>query len=79
MVETGFSAMEAIQCATSTAAELLGMQRRLGSIGSQKQADLIILKGNPLDDMTLLLDKINIISVFRNGEEFFHPKAAVTH
>lgn len=79
MVEIGFSAMETIQCATSRAAELLGMQDRLGSISPQKQADLIILKGNPLEDMTVLQDKKNIISVFRNGEDFFHPKTSLNN
>lgn len=47
----GFTNMEALQCATLTAAEGLGMQNDLGSIEVGKIADLIILDKNPLEDI----------------------------
>ncbi|HEY8898152.1 MAG TPA: amidohydrolase family protein [Niastella sp.] len=47
----GLSNFEALQTATITAAEALGMQKDLGSIETGKIADLIILNKNPLDDI----------------------------
>lgn len=56
MVEAGMPPMEAIQSATMTAAELLGIQDRLGSIEAGKIADLVGVGGNPLEDIALLQD-----------------------
>lgn len=56
MVEAGMPEMEAIQAATSSAAELLRMQDDLGSVSAGKYADFVAVKGNPLDDISLLTD-----------------------
>lgn len=50
MIEAGMPAMEAIQSATKSAAELLGQSERLGSIVPGKQADIIAVPGDPLTD-----------------------------
>jgi len=54
MVEGGMKEMEAIQSATMTAAQLLRIEDRLGSISEGKLADIIAVNGNPLDDISLL-------------------------
>jgi len=50
----GLTAVEAIQAATTTNAEALGWQDRIGSIDKGKFADLIAVSGDPLADITEL-------------------------
>ncbi len=52
--ERGLSKMAAIQGATSRAAALLGVDQTVGSIQAGKQADLILVDGDPLEDMSAL-------------------------
>jgi len=66
-VENGFSAGEALISATSMAAELLGLQDSVGSISPNKSADLLILQGNPLEDVSILSDPQNIWAVYKSG------------
>lgn len=54
MVDNGMSAMQAITSATKNAADLLDETENLGSLNVGKYADIIAVKGNPLDDITLL-------------------------
>ncbi|HLX84721.1 MAG TPA: amidohydrolase family protein [Terriglobales bacterium] len=54
MVKYGMTPMQAIQAATSSAADLLGHSDELGSIKSGKYADLIAVSGDPLKDISLL-------------------------
>lgn len=51
MVEAGMPAMQAIQSATYHAAEVLGQQQKFGSLGAGKQADIVAVSENPLDDI----------------------------
>src|ERR1044071_786548 len=50
----GFSPMDAIRTATINTAELLGIDKKLGQLQKDFLADIIAVKGNPLDDITLL-------------------------
>src|SRR5450755_2815020 len=50
--EGGVSPMDAIISGTSLAAESLGMQDKIGSIGEGMEADLVAVDGNPLTDIT---------------------------
>ena len=52
--KAGLTPMDAIKTATSNAAELLGKQQSLGTIQINFLADIIAVKGNPLEDITLL-------------------------
>jgi imidazolonepropionase-like amidohydrolase len=54
MVKYGMTPIQAIQAATSSAADLLGHSDELGSIKSGKYADLIAVSGDPLKDISLL-------------------------
>jgi len=52
--ERGLSEMDALRAATSRAAELLGIESEVGSVEPNKQADLILVQGNPLEDLSRL-------------------------
>jgi imidazolonepropionase-like amidohydrolase len=54
MVKYGMTPMQAIQSATSAAADLLGRANELGSIKPGKYADVIAVSGDPLRDVSLL-------------------------
>jgi imidazolonepropionase-like amidohydrolase len=65
MVKYGMTSIQAVRAATSSAAELLGMQNDVGSIAPGKYADLVAVKGDPLVDIGLL-QKIDF--VMKGGE-----------
>jgi len=56
MVKYGMNPMQAIQAATSNAADLLGHSTEFGSIKPGKYADIIAVTGDPLADIRLLED-----------------------
>src|SRR5699024_11473629 len=51
MKQGGMTNMEALQVATINGARYLGMDHALGSIEEGKLADLIVIDGNPLEDI----------------------------
>ena len=57
--------MDAIKAATSRAASLLGVEATVGSIVVGKQADLILVAGNPATDLASLAD---VRLVMKSGE-----------
>lgn len=56
MVEYGMTPMQAIQAATSSAAEVIGIETEAGSLAVGKLADIIAVKENPLTDIRTLED-----------------------
>ena len=52
MVSAGMSPLAALQSATVNPARYLGMEQRLGTVAVGKRADLVLLDGNPLADIT---------------------------
>jgi imidazolonepropionase-like amidohydrolase len=65
MVKYGMTPMQAIQSATSNAADLLGKSDVLGSLKPGKYADIIAVSGNPLDDVRILE---NVKFVMKEGQ-----------
>lgn len=64
LVEAGFTPVEAIKIATFNGAKYLGRDSEIGSIAVGKQADLMIVKGNPAADIN---DIENVEIVFKDG------------
>ncbi len=70
MVAGGMPAMKAIQSATSVTAKLLRIDDRLGSLEPNKLADIVAVKGNPLDDISLMT---KISFVMKEGTIYRQP------
>jgi imidazolonepropionase-like amidohydrolase len=68
LVKHGFTPMNAIVAATRNVAEAFGVSHLLGTIEPGKLADILILVGDPLDDITLLQDPSRIETIIKNGE-----------
>ena len=67
LTELGMSSMAVIQAATKVNAEII-MRDDLGTIEPGKLADLIVVSGDPLKDITLLRDPENVKLVMQGGE-----------
>jgi imidazolonepropionase-like amidohydrolase len=50
-VQAGFTPMEAIQAATIVSARAMGVEKESGTVEKGKRADLILIRGNPLEDI----------------------------
>ena len=69
LVDCGFSVMEAIEAGTRVAAQVLGMEKELGTVEEGKLADLVLMKGNPLEDIDVLTHPEQIRLVIKGGEQ----------
>jgi imidazolonepropionase-like amidohydrolase len=67
MKEGGLSAMEAIIAGTRNAAECCLLGDQLGTLEAGKLADILLVDGNPFDDITILQDTARI-TVYKEGQ-----------
>ncbi len=63
--------MQAIVAATGHAAQCLGLEATLGSVAPGKTADLILVDGDPLSDITILERGRRVKLVMKDGEVCF--------
>lgn len=75
LVEAGISPSEVIKAATANAAEILGKGDRLGTISEGKLADILIVDGNPLENIQ---NTQNIWMVIKNGQILHREELART-
>lgn len=64
----GYSPVQAIEAGTRVSARVLGLENDLGTISEGKLADLIVVQGNPLDDVNILSQQDNIRLVMQGGK-----------
>jgi len=64
LVEAGFTPVEAIQIGTGNGAIYLGKQDRIGTLAAGKDADLVLIKGDPSKKIE---DIENVETVFKDG------------
>jgi len=78
LVRAGLSPLEAIAAGTSRAARLCGIDGEVGSIEAGKLADLLVVRGDPSEDIGILTNPENVVGVmkagqFVKGERFLAP------
>jgi imidazolonepropionase-like amidohydrolase len=67
IVSAGFSPMEAIRIGTINGAHLMKMADRTGSLEKGKLADVVVVDGNPLEDIDVMAHKDHVKVVIKNG------------
>jgi imidazolonepropionase-like amidohydrolase len=75
LVGAGMSPMQALQSATGWAAECLGLERDIGTVQVGKLADLVVVDGDPLQDIAVLQDLQRIKLVFKEGQVYVDRRA----
>jgi imidazolonepropionase-like amidohydrolase len=73
MVKYGMTPMQAIQAATTNAADLLGHSKEVGSIKPGKYADVIAVSGDPIRDISVL-EQVDF--VMKDGAVYKETKPA---
>lgn len=68
MVEAGMKPADALVAATSTAAYALGLDDMIGTVEVGKLADLLVVDGDPIEDVGVLVREENIHLVIQSGE-----------
>ena len=63
----GFSASDTLKCATKTGAEIMGRGHDLGTLEPGKLADVLVVAGDVLRDITLLENRENLLAVMQGG------------
>ena len=73
LTQCGFTSMEAIGAATGLAAEAMGLADTVGSIKPGLAADVLVVDGNPLEDIFVLTPlNSRIEMVIKDGRIVYH-------
>lgn len=70
MVKAGMTPMQAIVASTRTAAECLQMEHEVGTLEPGKLADLLVVDGDPLADISVLQNRDRLALIMKGGEIF---------
>jgi imidazolonepropionase-like amidohydrolase len=63
----GFSPLDTIRCATRSGAEIMGREQEFGTVEPGKLADLLIVDGDVLADISVLEDRSKFLAVMQGG------------
>ncbi|MGE3267551.1 MAG: amidohydrolase family protein [Chloroflexota bacterium] len=67
LVEAGMSPLEAIETSSRRSAECMGIGGEVGVLEAGKRADLLVIDGDPLADITMLRKRESLALVMQNG------------
>ncbi len=65
--DVGLTPLEVITCATKTGAEIMGRGGEFGTLEVGKLADVLVVDGDVLSDISLLEDRRNLLAVMQSG------------
>jgi imidazolonepropionase-like amidohydrolase len=68
VTDMGFSTMEAIVASTKHGSELLRMETETGTLEEGKFADLLVVDGDPLENIAILQDRSKLALVMKDGK-----------
>lgn len=63
----GFSPLDTIKCATKTGAEIMGRADQIGTLEPGKLADVLVVDGDVLADISILEDRSKFVAVMQGG------------
>ncbi len=63
----GFDPHTVLQCATRTGAEIMGLEKEIGTVEAGKLADILIVNGDVLKDISILENRNNFVAVIQGG------------
>jgi imidazolonepropionase-like amidohydrolase len=70
LVAAGMTPMQAIVASTKIAAECAGLGEEVGTLSPGKYADLLVVDGNPLDDVAILDQQARLALVMKGGKAY---------
>ena len=73
MANDGMSPAQALKSGTSVASDLLGLSARIGTLEAGKEADIVAVPGNPLDDIKVTQ---SVLFVMKDGVVYRNERAA---
>jgi imidazolonepropionase-like amidohydrolase len=72
----GYSPAEALRCATQVGGELMGHKGELGLVKEGALADLLLIDGNPLTDLSILVGPSHFAMIMKDGQLHRDPRQA---
>jgi imidazolonepropionase-like amidohydrolase len=75
----GFSPSEALQCGTRIGGQVMGMGNELGQIKEGYIADLLLVDGDPLNDLDLVVHEKNLHVIMKEGSLYKDISVTSTH
>jgi imidazolonepropionase-like amidohydrolase len=63
----GFSVLDTIRCATLGGAKIMGRADELGSLEKGKLADILVVDGDVMKDISILEDRRSLLAVMQGG------------
>ncbi len=75
----GYSPNEALQCGTRNGGEVMGLKGKLGQVKEGYIADLLLVDGNPLDDLDIMVHEKNLLVIMKDGAFYKNQSAILAH
>jgi imidazolonepropionase-like amidohydrolase len=72
----GYTPSETLSAATMLGGQMMGMGDELGMVKAGYLADLLVVRGDPVENVKLLQDRDNLIMIMKDGVYHKHPAGA---